>query len=45
MITNSQKSRVTEQKNPAGQDGLTQSDKNNAHILRIPHIRIEASNN
>jgi len=45
MITDSQKNRVAEQKNPAKQDGLTHGDKNNAHILRIPHIRIQANNN
>jgi len=45
MITDSQKNRVTEQKNPAEQDGLTHGDENNADILGIPHIRIEASNN
>jgi hypothetical protein len=35
MITDSQTNRVTKQKKPAEQDGLTHSDKNNAHILRI----------
>jgi len=45
MIADSQKNRVTEQQNPAEQDGLTHSDKNNAHILRIPNIGIEANHN
>ena len=43
MIANGEKDRVTEQKRPARQDGLAQNDKDDAHILWVSRIFVEAS--
>jgi len=43
MIADSQKNRAAEQQNPAGQNGLANRDQDNANILRVAHIFVEAN--